>query len=123
MSVWISGIALLLFCQLPARASGTDFCPLSKASKRHCDHSTKKGPQEQFSQNTSQSFDCCGFLPAVFDKNRKTERKSQPAGAGQRLEPFRLKIRPARRGWPKATLTSTPPVPERIFIKHRSLRI
>jgi hypothetical protein len=123
MSIWISGIALLFFCQSPARANGPDSCALSKASKRHCDHSARKDDSELFSQRTSKSFDCCGFLPAVFDKARKIERNTHPAGIGEKPVPFRLKIRPVRRGWPRATFASYRPIPERIFIKNRALRI
>ena len=126
MSIWISGIALLLFCQLPARAKGSDFCPLAKASKSHCDHAAQKNKSnksELFSQKTSQSFDCCSFIPAVFDKNRKLERNKQPATPAEKTEPYRLKIRPPRTGWPKATRASHQPIPDRIFIKHRALRI
>ncbi|PYS98495.1 MAG: hypothetical protein DMF63_15810 [Acidobacteria bacterium] len=123
MSLWISGIALLFFCQMPARAAGAEFCPLAKVSKGHCDHSSKKSKSDLFSQSTPQAFDCCGFIPAVFDKTRKIERHKQPASVGEKQLPFRLKVRPARSGWPKATQASYPPNPGRIFIRHHALRI
>jgi hypothetical protein len=126
MSIWITGVALLLFCQLPAHAKGADFCPLAKASKSHCDHGARKSKSDKsdlFSRNTPQSFDCCSFIPAVFDKNRKLERNKQPATPAVKTEPYRLKMRPPRIGWPKAARASHQLVPERIFIKHRVLRM
>src|SRR4051794_3916831 len=66
MSIWLSGIALLLFCQLPARAAGSDFCPLARASKGHCDHAAKTTKSDLITPSTSEAFDCCGFIPAVF---------------------------------------------------------
>jgi hypothetical protein len=123
MSLWLSGVALLLFCQLPARAAGSDFCPLARASKGHCDHAAKTTKSKLISQRTSEAFDCCGFIPAMFDKTRKVERHKQPADIGEKPVPFRLKIRPVRRDWPKAVQASFQGVPGRIFIKHHALRI
>ena len=125
MSIWLSGIALLFFCQLPARANGVDSCPLARVSKGHCDHagSAEKSKSESFSQSTAQAFDCCSFIPAVFDKTRKIDRHPHPAGIGEKTVPLRLKIRPARRSWPKSVQASNLPAPGRIFIKNHALRI
>jgi len=123
MSIWISGIALLLFCQLPARAGGSDYCPLARAAKSHCDHSTRKSNSDSFSQSTAQSFDCCAFIPAVFDKTRKIDRHPHPANIGEKPVPLRLKIRPVRRDWPKTIHASYRSLPNRIFIKNHAIRI
>jgi hypothetical protein len=123
MSIWLSGIALLLFCQLPARASGSDYCPLTRAAKSHCDRATQQSKTESFSQSTPEAFDCCAFIPAVFDKTRKIDRHPQPAGIAEKPEPLRLKIRPVRHDWPKGTYAFYLPVPDRIFIKLHALRI
>jgi hypothetical protein len=123
MSIWLSGIALLLFCQLPARANGSDYCPLAKVAKGHCDHTDKKGNSTQFSQSSSQAFDCCSFIPAVFDKTRKVERHKQPASVGEKTLPLRLRIRPERHSWPKTVHASYRLAPDHIFIKHHALRI
>jgi len=123
LSIWLSGIALLLFCQLPAKAAGEDFCPLAKASHGHCERSKDKNESELVSNPTPQSFDCCAFIPAVFDKTRKIDRKPQPAGIIQKTVPLRLKIRPVRRDWPKAMNAWARPAQGRMFIKHHALRI
>ena len=126
MSVWLSGIALLLFCQTPAQAKGSDFCPLAKASKAksHCNHSTSRNSKSDlFTQRAPESVDCCAFIPAIFDKNRKKDRHPQPVTVTEKPVQLRLKIRPARRGWQKMVQATFRASPGRIFIKHRALRI
>lgn len=124
LSIWLSGIAFLLFCQLPAKAAGEDFCPLAKASRGHCDRSSDKTKRELVSNGTSQSFDCCSFLPAVFDKSRKLERGVKGLVAPKaedhtisrpRLAPITIR--------PPSDYTSYVPIRDRIFIRNRVFRI
>jgi hypothetical protein len=65
---------LFLFCgQMPAMAS-KEFCPFAKG-KSHCDKAKAENDSPLVSKESSgQKLDCCGFLPAIFDKNRKIEK-------------------------------------------------
>lgn len=89
LALWMSGIVFLFCCgAMPnAKAQGLDAesCPLAKKG-HHCDKSTgEKSPSDEnavrFDANLADdsSFDCCGFLPLVFDRARKTENIKQVA--------------------------------------------
>jgi hypothetical protein len=75
MILWLSGF-LFLFCpQMTAK----EFCPLAKG-KSHCDKAKAENDSPLVSRESgSYSFDCCGFLPAVFDKSRKVEKNQKTA--------------------------------------------
>jgi hypothetical protein len=78
--IWLSGVALLFCCgNMQARAAQTDSCPLAKTS--HCDKQSgdENNPDSAKFQKESFAFDCCGFLPKVFDKARKIEKIPQLA--------------------------------------------
>lgn len=87
LSIWLSGVVLLLCCgNMEARAAeaAADSCPLARMS--HCDKqrqarsdSDENNPDFAGVQKQSQTFDCCGFLPKVFDKARKIEKIPQIA--------------------------------------------
>lgn len=75
LAVWLSGVVFLLCCGMPkAQAAEIESCPLAK--KGHCAKSSGDENALRFEiiQNADASFDCCGFLPQVFDKVRKAER-------------------------------------------------
>lgn len=75
LAVWLSGVVFLLCCGMPkAQAAEIESCPLAK--KGHCAKSSGDENALRFEifQNADSSFDCCGFLPQVFDKVRKAER-------------------------------------------------
>ena len=76
MTLWLSGVLFLLCGQMP-EMQAKDFCPLGKG-KSHCDKAKAENDSPLVSTETGfQSFDCCGFLPAVFDKTRKVEKNQQ----------------------------------------------
>ncbi|HEX9960612.1 MAG TPA: hypothetical protein VGB00_06760 [Pyrinomonadaceae bacterium] len=75
---WLSGIALLFCCgNMEARAAETDSCPLAKTN--HCGKQSEGENNLDFAsfQKESLTFDCCAFLPKVFDKARKIEKIPQ----------------------------------------------
>jgi hypothetical protein len=83
---WLSGIVLLFCCgNMEARAAeAADSCPLAKMS--HCNRQQQQAspdgednPDFAVFQKQSRAFDCCGFLPKVFDKARKLEKNPQVA--------------------------------------------
>ena len=124
MSVWLSGIAFLLVCPVPAKAAGDDYCPLTRASSSHCDRASDKNKSERVSKGTSQAFDCCAFLPAVFDKVRKLERGTPDLVAPKTAE--HVITRPhlvLARVRPPSGYVSYVPVRDRIFIRHHVIRI
>jgi hypothetical protein len=85
--IWLSGIVLLFCCgNMETQAAGTDSCPLAKTS--HCDKQSGGENNLDFArfQKESQAFDCCGFLPKVFDKARKIEKIPQVATAAASAE-------------------------------------
>ncbi len=78
--IWLSGVVLLFCCgNMEARAAVADSCPLAKAG--HCDKQSGNESAVDFArfQKESRTFDCCGFLPNLFDKARKIEKNPQAA--------------------------------------------
>lgn len=76
--LWLSGVALLFCCgNMEARAAEVDSCPLAKTS--HCKKQSGDEANVDFArfQKNSLTFDCCAFLPKVFDKARKIEKNPQ----------------------------------------------
>jgi len=76
MILWLSGF-LFLFCpQMPAMQTA-EICPLAKG-KSHCDKANATNESPLVSRESDdQKLDCCGFLPAVFDKSRKVEKNQK----------------------------------------------
>jgi len=74
MSVWLSGVVFLFCCErINANTGEAESCPLAKMSLDDCpiaDAAVIKTVQEN-------CVDCCGFLPVVFDKNRKIEQNEK----------------------------------------------
>src|SRR5688500_5529333 len=86
LAVWLSGFVLLFCCGAMKARAGTESCPLAKA-KSHCDKTNKAEPNAPvFSADSGLRFDCCGFLPAVFDKARKIEKNQLAANVTERLK-------------------------------------
>lgn len=78
--LWLSGVALLFCCgNMQAQAAAeAESCPLAKTS--HCNKRAggeTKVDFARFQREQSLTFDCCGFLPKVFDKARKIEKNPQ----------------------------------------------
>lgn len=89
LAIWLSGVVLLFCCgnmetkAAAAAANETEFCPLSKSgsgsgsgASSHCNKKSVSAAEAEaetdFAKFQSQSkiFDCCGFLPKIFDKAR-----------------------------------------------------
>ena len=79
MVFWLSGV-LFFFCCGTMKAQTAEFCPLAAKGQSHCDKAKKTSGAPVVSKQTGDSnLDCCGFLPAVFDKTRKIEKTQQAA--------------------------------------------
>ncbi len=90
--VWLSGFVLLFCCGAAMEVQAkTDFCPLAKA-KSHCDKSkeAKKAETDDsaiyLNKSEKDNFDCCAFLPAIFDKARKIESNQQTANIAGKVK-------------------------------------
>lgn len=78
MALWLSGFVFLFCCEtLNAKSMAKESCPLAKMSK-HCDKAKQTNVSTPVvGSGHEDSFDCCGFLPVVFDKSRKTEQNQK----------------------------------------------
>lgn len=87
--IWLSGVVLLFCCgNMEARAAAAvaddaHSCPLAKTSRCDKQQAASDGGEDDQDfarfQKQSRAFDCCGFLPKVFDKARKIEKNPQIA--------------------------------------------
>ena len=98
MTVWLSGFVFIFCCYANSTVKMmTESCPMHAAS-HHCD-----GMMEQNDASNTVGrveavcFDCCGYLPAVFDKARKVDQ-SVPVTAPERvaITPRPITPRPIR---------------------------
>lgn len=101
----------------------TEFCPLAKG-KSHCDKSKTDNAAFSLKQTENEIFDCCGFLPAVFDKARKIEKNLQTANIGDKVKVERPHFLPVVNNFEIAGVYCSPIYNrERIFIKNCVFRI
>ncbi len=71
---WMSGILFLFCCETTKVEAQAESCPLAKA--HHCSKQISSGGVSPFAsvQLEQQAFDCCRFLPQIFDKARRIEK-------------------------------------------------
>lgn len=124
MVFWLSGVLFLLCCgTMTAQASEKEFCPLAGKGQSHCDKAKAVSPT--FTKDSDNlKLDCCGFLPAVFDKTRKLEKIAQIAQPADKIK-VDLPIFAATENSFPITANYHPPVlrHEKIFIKNCIFRI
>ena len=89
MAIWLSGLVFLLCCHVQnTRAAEMDSCPLLKLGA-HCDKADKEKDSEKVTrQNNETRVDCCGFIPAFFDKTRTIDNNQQVAVAALIMVPI-----------------------------------
>lgn len=86
LAAWLSGVVLLLCCGTMESPAKAEICPLAKAGN-HCDKAKAEINSPTFSGESDDfKFDCCAFLPAVFDKVRKLEKTPQTAQVSDKLK-------------------------------------
>src|SRR5256885_2014267 len=76
LSLWLSGVVLLLGCQASMASSRAESCPLAGTARmsHHCDRSMPDDPsREAIGRRLPFPTDCCAFLPALFDKTRTVQ--------------------------------------------------
>ena len=127
--VWLSGFVLLFCCGAMEVQAKTDFCPLAEA-KSHCDKSKEakeaKNDDSAVSLRKSENekFDCCGFLPAIFDKARKVEKNPQTANITGKVKVERPRFSRVANSFEIAEIYHAPLLyNEKTFIKNCVFRI
>lgn len=128
LAVWLSGFVFLFCCvamygdRLDAESglmdSMSDHCKKAMAAK------STKTSEDVVEISGVDSFDCCGFIPAVFDKNRKIDRIDQPVVISSQRTGLRFHIIRVENK-PSATVKLRPYIPDRqyTFIKNQVFRI
>lgn len=126
MVFWLSGVLFLLCCgTMQAQASNTEFCPLAAKGQSHCNKGKIKSDLPAVSKHSGNQFlDCCGFLPAVFDKTRKIEKNQQIALPAAKIKVDLPKFSFAENNFQIAADYHLPVLrQEKIFIKNCIFRI
>ena len=106
MGLWLSGFVFVFCCYANSAVTMmTESCPMHMASQ-HCDGVMgQNDTSDTVDRIEAVCFDCCGYLPAVFDKARKVDRTA-PVTAPERVavvarlitpRPIRAPLAPAYR--------------------------
>jgi hypothetical protein len=126
MTVWFSGLVFLVSCQFAQGApSIEEHFPLAAAKKaeHHCDKGdSKESPAVSFPTNAV--FDCCSFLPRLFDRECKVEYGERTAAPALSAT-VKFVDRPDS-GFaviPRACYSTPVTYRNKIFIRNRILRI
>jgi hypothetical protein len=124
LAVWLSGFVLLFCCgTMEAKTAETEFCPLAKA-KSHCNKTNADENQTSFSGESSSNFNCCNFLPAVFDKVRKIEKTKRIAPIADKIKVESPRFLPVKNNFERAeNYRKHFFYQEKIFIKNCVFRI
>jgi hypothetical protein len=98
--------------------SMSDHCKKAMAAK------SAKESDNGFELRGAERFDCCGFLPAVFDKNRKIDRIDKVETVSSQRISVRFDIKQAA-GRPSTIVKRRPYIPDRryTFLKYQVFRI
>lgn len=90
MALWLSGVLFLLCCEkITASTMEVDSCPLAKMSQ-DCDKAVEQNTNLHIVVPVEgDCLDCCGFLPAVFDKSRNIEPAQKQAATPAKKVSFR----------------------------------
>ena len=98
MALWLSGFVFIFCCYANSTVKlMTESCPMHTAS-HHCDGDMgQTDASNTVGHIEGVCFDCCGYLPAVFDKARKVDQPA-PVTAPERVAatPRLITPRPTR---------------------------
>lgn len=75
LSLWLSGLVLLVGCQASMASAVPESCPMARKARmsHHCPKSAPEDPARESITRSAPMFECCAFLPLIFDKARKVE--------------------------------------------------
>ena len=125
MAIWLSGVVFVGWCgAMNFGSSDRVSCPLAKVSN-HCDKQAgKTGSHTVVKLSENRYFDCCGFIPLVFDKARKVDSRQAETGPAAETLNVRFEI-PPYTGVGETTRPRYKPPPKyrKLFITNRVLRI
>lgn len=88
LALWLSGFVFLFCCGTMPFKAKTESCPLAKTSG-HCNKGNQAKDTPTFSGESTAMFNCCEFIPKVYDKFRyfeKAKKDVQPAGGKPEIE-------------------------------------
>ena len=125
MAVWLSGVLFLFCCEkINGKPMQAEICPLAKVSE-HCDKAAKANADSSIIGLTeSDCADCCGFLPAIFDKNRKIEREQKQIALATKTTALKFRVPLLTDNSPQvAAFYSRVPDRQGTFIKNCTFRI
>jgi hypothetical protein len=128
MAMWLSGF-VFLFCAIamygePVNAESASMDGMSGHCKKATAAKSANNAGDVVERAAGDQLDCCGFLPAVFDKNRKLERAEKTKVVSTQPTTVRFVAAPVGNQRP-ILVTSKPFIPDRqyTFIKNRVFRI
>lgn len=124
MAFWLTGLVFLLCCGMMEAPASVEFCPLTKAGS-HCDRMKAETDLLKFSgESDGFSFDCCGFLPQLFDKVRKLEKFQETAQVPNKLKIELPRFSLVQNNFQLAEIYYAPiSASNKIFIKNQVFRI
>ena len=127
LSLWLSGVVLLVGCQSSMAAAGPESCPMARKARmsHHCPKSLPEDPSRESITRSAPTYECCAFLPLVFDKARKVEpiQKVAFTQGVDRTIVIAPPIPKPGRGWQTGMYRARLPDRQGAFIKNRVLRI
>jgi len=124
LAFWLTGLVFVFCCGVMETPASVEFCPLAKAGS-HCDKMKAETGLPKFSgESESSNFDCCGFLPQLFDKVRKLEKFQETAQVPDKLKIELPRFSLAQNNFQLAENYYAPIfASNKIFIKNRVFRI
>lgn len=128
MAIWLSGFVFLFCCVAafggPMGEASSSMDSMSEHCKKAMAAKSVKESHDGFELSGAERLDCCGFLPAVFDKNRKIDRidKVETVSSQRISVRFDIKHVTCRLS---STVKRRPYIPDRqyTFIKYQVFRI
>lgn len=128
MALWLSGF-VFLFCAIamygePVDAESASMDSMSEHCKKAMAARSANKAGAVVERAAGDNVDCCGFLPAAFDRNRKLERSEKAKVLSTQPTPVRFDAAPFVNQRP-ILVTFKPYIPDRqyTFIKNRVFRI
>lgn len=128
MALWLSGF-VFLFCAIamygePVNAESASMDGMSEHCKKAMAARSANNASDVVERAAGDNVDCCGFLPAAFDRNRKLERSEKAQVVSTQPTAVRFDAAPVVNQRP-TFVRFTPHIPDRqyTFIKNRVFRI
>ncbi len=123
MALWLTGLVFLFCCGEMNADTNVEICPLAKAGS-HCDKANAETKPNFSGKSETANFDCCAFLPQLFDKVRKLEKFQETAQVSDKLKIDLPQISFAQNDLQPAEIYRPPLfASNKIFIKNQVFRI